>query len=212
MWTASHCPRRLRVLGLRAKPKKRFVATTDSRHNLPVAPNLLARDFTANAINQKWVSDITYLWTTEGWMYLATVLDLYSRAVIGWSLQETMTAELVCNALGMALQHRGSPKDVIVHSDRGSQYCSDVYQQLIQQHQLKCSMSRKGDCWDNAVAESFFHTLKTELIYATNYQTKGETKQNVFQYLEVYYNRKRRHSSIDYQTPYEFENQLQKVA
>lgn len=204
--------RRLRALGLKAKPKKRFVLTTDSRHNLPVAPNLLGRDFTATAINQKWVGDITYLWTTEGWMYLATMIDVYSRAVIGWSLQESMTAELVGNALCMALQNRKFPRDVMVHSDRGSQYCSDAYQQLIKQHQLKCSMSRKGNCWDNAIAESFFHTLKTELIYATNYQTKGETKQNVFQYLEVYYNRKRRHSSIDYQTPYGFENQLQEAA
>jgi len=204
--------RRLSVLGLKAKPKKRFVITTDSRHNLPVMPNLLARDFTTSAMNKKWVGDITYIWTTEGWMYLATIIDLYSRAVIGWSLQETMTSELVCNALLMALWRRGFPNDVIVHSDRGSQYCSDAYQLLIKQHQLKCSMSRKGNCWDNAVAESFFHTLKTELIYATDYQTKGETKQNVFEYLEVYYNRKRRHSSIDYQTPYEFENQLREAA
>lgn len=204
--------RRLQVLGLKAKPKKRFMVTTDSRHNLPVAPNLLERDFTATAINQKWVGDITYIWTTDGWMYLATIIDLYSRAVIGWSLQDSMPKELVCDALLMALWRRGFPKDVIVHSDRGSQYCSDVYQQLIKDHSLKCSMSRKGDCWDNAVAESFFHTLKTELIYELNYKTKGETKQNIFEYLEVYYNRNRRHSSIGYQTPYEFENQLQNVS
>jgi putative transposase len=204
--------RRLRALGLKTKLKKRFVVTTDSRHHLPVAPNLLGRDFTSTAMNQKWMCDITYIWTTEGWLYLATVIDVYSRAVIGWSLQETMTAELVCNALLMALWRRGFPKDVIVHSDRGSQYCSDSYQQLIKQYQLKCSMSRKGNCWDNAIAESFFHTLKVELIYETHYQTKEETKQNIFQYVEVYYNRQRRHSSIGYQTPYAFENLLQKAA
>lgn len=204
--------RRLSTLGLKAKPKKRFIATTDSRHNLPVAANLLDRKFTATEINQKWVGDITYIWTTEGWMYLATVIDLYSRAVIGWSLQESMKKELVCDALTMALWCRGFPRDVIVHSDRGSQYCSDMYQELIKKHQLKCSMSRKGNCWDNAVAESFFHTLKTELIYEAEHQTKEETKQNIFQYIEVYYNRKRRHSSIDYQTPYEFENRILSVA
>jgi len=177
-----------------------------------VAPNLLARNFTATATNQKWAGDITYVWTTEGWMYLATIIDLYSRAVIGWSLQDSMTKELVCDALLMALWRRGFPKRVIVHSDRGSQYCSDAYQQIIKRYGLKCSMSRKGNFWDNAVAESFFHTLKIELIYQTNYQTKEKTKQKIFQYLEVYYNRKRRHSSIDYQTPYEFENQLRNVA
>lgn len=204
--------RRLRVLGLKTRPKRRFVTTTDSRHSLPVSPNLLDRDFAAAAPNQKWVGDITYIWTTEGWMYLATMIDLYSRAVIGWSLQDSMTKTLVCDALQMALWRRGFPIGVIVHSDRGSQYCSDAYQALIKQYQLKCSMSRRGNCWDNAVAESFFHTLKTELIYEMQYLTKAETKQKIFEYLEVYYNRKRRHSSIDYRTPHDFENQLQNVA
>lgn len=148
----------------------------------------------------------------EGWLYLATVMDLHSRAVIGWSLQEKMTKELVCSALLMALWRRRFAENVIVHSDRGSQYCSDAYQRLLKVYQLRGSMSRKGNCWDNAVAESFFHTLKTELIYEIIYQTKGEAKQNIFHYLEVYYNRKRRHSSIGYQTPFEFENQLQEVA
>ncbi len=204
--------RRLQHLGLKAQVKRHFRVTTDSRHNLPVMPNLLARDFTAIAPNQKWVGDITYVWTTQGWMYLAMVIDLYSRAVIGWSLQDQMTKELVCSALTMALWRRGFPTQVIFHSDRGSQYCSMAYQALLAQHQIKSSMSRKGNCWDNAVAESFFHTLKTELIYLTIYQTKEEAKQNIFHYLEVYYNRKRRHSSIDYQTPFEFENQFSKVA
>ncbi len=204
--------RRLCHLGLKAKGKKRFKVTTDSKHNLPVMPNLLARDFVATAPNQKWVGDITYVWTTQGWMYLATVIDLYSRAVIGWSLQDHMTKELVCSALMMALWRRGFPLHVIFHSDRGSQYCSGAYQTLLTQHHIKASMSGKGDCWDNAVAESFFHTLKTELIYLTTYQTKEEAKQSIFHYLEVYYNRKRRHSSIGYLTPLEFENQFINVA
>lgn len=213
----NHCgrhrvARRLQHLGLKAKAKKRYKVTTDSRHDLPIKLNILARDFTASAPNQKWVGDITYVWTTQGWMYLAVVIDIYSRAVIGWSLEDHMTQELVCSALLMALWRRGFPSHVIFHSDRGSQYCSAAYQVLLAQHHIQSSMSRKGNCWDNAVAESFFHTLKTELIYSMTYQTKEETKQSIFHYLEVYYNRKRRHSSIDYQTPFEFENQLSKVA
>ena len=204
--------RRMHDLGLKAKSKRRFKVTTDSAHDLPVKSNLLARDFNASMINQKWVGDITYVWTAEGWMYLAVIIDVYSRAVIGWSLQERMTQELVCAALLMALWRRGFPKGVLVHSDRGSQYCSQAYQALLIKHQLQCSMSRKGNCWDNAVAESFFHTLKIELIYQVTYQTREEAKQNIFQYIEIYYNRKRRHSSIDYQIPYTFENQLYKVA
>lgn len=140
---------------LRAKAARKFKATTDSKHTLPVAPNHLDRDFIATEINQKWVGDITYLWTEEGWMYLAIMIDLYSRAVVGWSLSHRMTRELVCDALRMALWRRGMPQGVMVHSDRGSQYCSDDYQTLIHEHHLVCSMSRRGHCWDNAVAESF---------------------------------------------------------
>jgi putative transposase len=180
--------RRMKHLGLQAKAKKKFKVTTDSKHNLPFAANLLNRDFTASAPNQKWVGDISYIWTDEGWLYLAVVIDLYSRAVIGWSIQPTMSRELVCDALKMALWRRGFPRGVLFHSDRGSQYCSHDYQKLLKGYGIICSMSRKGNCWDNAVAESFFHTLKTELIYTQRYATRKIAKQSMFQYIEVYYN------------------------
>jgi putative transposase len=204
--------RRMRHLKLRAKGKKKFKVTTDSKHNMPVAPNLLNRDFSATAINQKWVGDITYIWTDEGWLYLATIIDLYSRAVIGWSIQATMTRRLVCDALMMALWRRGFPKGVLCHSDRGSQYCSDDYQEMLKVYGLVCSMSRKGNCWDNAVAESFFHSMKIELIYAERYATREIAKQSVFQYIEVYYNRLRRHSTIGSVAPEVFENHHKHVA
>jgi putative transposase len=204
--------RRMRHLGLRAKGKKKFKVTTDSNHNLPVAHNLLNRDFSTTAPSQKWVSDITYVWTDEGWLYLATVIDLYSRAVIGWSIQPTMTRELVCDALMMALCHRNFPHGVLCHSDRGSQYCSDDYQKMLKNYGLICSMSRKGNCWDNAIAESFFHSIKTELIYTERYTTREIAKQSIFQYIEVYYNRVRRHSAIGSIAPEMFENQYGKVA
>jgi putative transposase len=202
----------MKHLELRAKGKKKFKITTDSKHNLPVAANLLNRDFTTTAPNQKWVGDITYIWTDEGWLYLATIIDLYSRAVIGWSIQPTMTRELVCDTLVMALWRRGFPRGVLCHSDRGSQYCSEDYQKLLKNYGLICSMSRKGNCWDNACAESFFHTLKTELIYGERYKTRKSAKQSVFQYIEAYYNRVRRHSSIGSIAPAVFENQVRDVA
>lgn len=204
--------RRMKHLGLRAKAKKKFKATTDSKHNLPVAPNLLDRDFTATAPNQKWVGDISYVWTEEGWMYLAVVIDLYSRAVIGWSIQSTMSRQLVCDALMMALWRRGFPCGVLFHSDRGSQYCSNDYQKMLKIYGFICSMSRKGNCWDNAVAESFFHSIKTELIYTERYATREIAKQSIFQYIEVYYNRVRRHSAIGSIAPEVFENQGKEVA
>lgn len=204
--------RRMKQLGLRAKGKKKFKVTTDSKHNLPVAPNLLNRDFIATAPNQKWVGDISYVWTEEGWVYLAVVIDLYSRAVVGWSIQPTMTRQLVCDALMMAMWRRGFPRKVLFHSDRGSQYCSNDYQNLLKAYGFICSMSRKGNCWDNAVAESFFHTLKTELIYSERYATREIAKQSIFQYIEVYYNRIRRHSVIGSIAPEMFENQYRKVA
>jgi putative transposase len=204
--------RRMRHLGLRAKAKKKFKMTTDSNHNFPVAANLLNRDFSTTAPNQKWVSDITYIWTDEGWLYLATVIDLYSRAVIGWSIQSTMTRKLVCDALMMALWRRGFPRNVLCHSDRGSQYCSEDYQKILKIYGLICSMSRKGNCWDNAIAESFFHSIKIELIYTERYVTREVAKQSVFQYIEVYYNRVRRHSAIGSIAPAVFENQCKNVA
>ena len=203
--------RRLKHLKLRAKAKRKFKVTTDSKHNLPVADNLLNRDFTAERPNQKWCGDITYIWTNEGWLYLAVVIDLYSRAVIGWSIQSTMSRQLAGDALMMALWRRGFPKEVLFHSDRGSQYCSHDYQQLLKTYQLISSMSRKGNCWDNSVAESFFHSLKVELIKGHCYQSREQAKQSIFHYIEVYYNRVRRHSTIGSIAPLVFENQYQAV-
>lgn len=191
--------------GLRAKAARRFKATTYSAHGLPVAPNVLEQDFSAEAPDQKWVSDITYLWTDEGWLYLAVVVDLYSRMVVGWSMNERMTASLVCDALTMALWRRGKPRGVIVHSDRGSQYCSKLYQQLLRRFDLRCSMSGKGNCYDNAPAESFFGTMKVELIHGERFTDRELLKQVVFEYIEVDYNRTRRHSALDYVSPEQFE-------
>lgn len=190
---------------LRAKAAKKFKATTHSAHDLPVAPNLLKQDFTASAPNQKWVGDITYLWTDEGWLYLATMIDLYSRRVVGWAMSERMTAELVCDALTMALWRRGMPRGVITHSDRGSQYCSAVYQKLIKLHGLQCSMSAKGNCYDNACAESFFHSMKVEAIHGERFATREMIRRTVFEYIEVDYNRTRRHSANGYISPEAFE-------
>jgi transposase InsO family protein len=193
--------------GLRAKAARKFKATTNSKHNLPVAPNRLQQDFTASAPNQKWVGDITYLWTDEGWLYLSVVIDLYARRVVGWAMAERMTADLVCAALTMALWRRQRPTGVIVHSDRGSQYCSKDYQALIDKHELLCSMSAKGNCYDNAVAESFFHTLKVEVIHGERFPTRELMRQTVFEYIEVDYNRTRRHSANGYISPEAFEAQ-----
>jgi putative transposase len=197
----------MRRQGLRAKAAKKFKATTNSKHNLPVAANLLQQDFTATAPNQKYVSDITYLWTDAGWLYLATVIDLYSRLVVGWAMSERMTAHLVCDALQMALWRRGMPSGVIVHSDRGSQYCSAAYQALIKKQGLLCSMSARGCCYDNACAESFFHTLKVEVIHGERFATREEMRQTIFEYIEVDYNRTRRHSANGYISPEAFEAQ-----
>ena len=180
-------------------------AATNSKHNLPVAPNLLEQDFTATAPNQKYVGDIIYLWTDEGWLYLATIIDLYSRLVLGWSMSERMTAQLVCDALKMALWRRHMPINVIVHSDRGSQYCSGAYQKLLDEHGLICSMSGKGNCYDNGCAESFFHSLKVEAIHGERFVTREEMRQTVFGYIEVDYNRTRRHSANGYISPEAFE-------
>jgi transposase InsO family protein len=196
--------------GLRAKAAKKFKATTNSKHTLPVAPNLLQQDFNAIAPNQKWVSDITYLWTKEGWLYLAVVIDLYSRLVVGWAMSERITAELPCNALSMALWRRHMPKGVVVHSDRGSQYCSSRYQGLLGQHGLLCSMSARGNCYDNACAESFFHSLKVEVVHGEEVVSRNQMRQILFEYIEVDYNRTRRHSANGYISPEAFE--LQKVA
>jgi transposase InsO family protein len=195
----------MRSHGWRAKAAKKYKATTNSNHSLPVAPNLLKQNFTADAPDQKWVSDITYIWTDEGWLYLAVVLELYSRRVIGWAINDRMTAALMCEALMMALWRHRMPKGVIVHSDRGSQYCSAAYQTLFSKHQLICSMSKKGDCYDNAAMESWNHSFKVEAIHGKRFLTRSAAKYQVFEYIEVYYNRKRLHSTLGYVSPEAFE-------
>ncbi len=191
--------------GLVAKAAKKYKATTDSDHNLPVAPNRLEQDFNTEAPNQKWVCDISYLWTGEGWLYLAVVLDLFSRMVVGWAMDKRMKAGLVCDALQMALWRRRMPNGVVLHSDRGSQYCSKQYQALLAQHDLICSMSGKGNCYDNACAESFFHTLKVEMVHGESFVTREAMRRAVFEYIEVDYNRTRRHSANGYISPLAFE-------
>ncbi|MEH6553579.1 MULTISPECIES: IS3 family transposase [Pseudoalteromonas] len=191
--------------GLVAKAARKFKSTTDSKHNLPVAPNLLEQNFTADKPNQKWAGDITYLMTSEGWLYLAVIIDLYSRSVIGWSMSTRMTSSLVCDALQMAIWRRGRPKDVIVHSDRGSQYASHAYRDLLSEHHLMQSMSRKGNCWDNACVESFFHSLKVEAIQYEPIMNRETMRQHVFEYIEIDYNKKRRHSALGYLSPEKFE-------
>jgi transposase InsO family protein len=195
----------MQLLGLKAIQAKKFKVTTDSTHSKPVAPDLLEQDFRAEAPNQKWTSDITYVWTNEGWLYLAVVMDLYSRAIVGWSMNRRMTQQLVCDALSMALFRRSFPKGTILHSDRGSQYCSKRYQRLLVNNRLRCSMGRRATCYDNAVTESFFHTLKVELVHRMLYTTRRMAKVSIFEYIETYYNRQRRHSAIGHQIPIVFE-------
>ncbi len=210
----------MKDLGLVARTKKRYkINTTNSNHNLPIAPNLLERDFYASSPDEKYVGDITYIPTNEGWLYLATVIDLYSRRIVGWSMDDTMKVSLVNDALNMALISRKPPKGLIWHmpdrrdkcpwgTDRGSQYASYAHKDLLNQHGIKQSMSRKGNCWDNAVAESFFHTLKTELVYHEIYETKAQANQSIFEYIEVYYNRQRMHSANYNLSPVEFEEKM----
>jgi putative transposase len=196
---------------LRGKRRRHFHTTTDSDHVMPVASNILARDFTASAPNQKWVGDITYVPTREGWLYLATLLDLFSRRVVGWSMSDRMPTALPLAALDMALRMRRPPRGLVHHTDRGSQYASAEYQAVLATHGLVASMSRKGNCWDNAVAESFFATLKVELVREVDFATRAEARAAVFEYIEVFYNRQRLHSSIGYATPSEFEFDFENV-
>jgi transposase InsO family protein len=197
--------RLMRESGLRAKTARKYKATTDSNHALPVAPNLLERRFDVEAPNTAWVSDITYLWTRQGWLYLAVVIDLYSRKVVGWSLRERMTADLVCEALDAAVRARRAPPGLVFHSDRGSQYASKVFRRRLFRYRMKQSMSRKGNCWDNAVAESFFATLKKELVRNHVFATREAARSDVFEYIEVFYNRRRAHSALGYETPTSYE-------
>jgi transposase InsO family protein len=196
----------MRELRLRARRKRRFVPTTDSKHAMPVATNVLARNFEVDAPNKVWVTDITYVWTWEGWLYLAAVLDLYSRRVVGWAMSASLSRELALDALDMALRTRTPPRGLLHHSDRGCQYASADYQTALAGRGIRCSMSRKGNCWDNAVAESFFATLKTELVNEANYATRADARTSIFEYLEIFYNRRRRHSSLGYVSPFTFES------
>ena len=197
----------MRANGLVAKTRKKYKVTTDSRHGLPTAENLLDREFEQEAPDRVWVGDITYIWTLEGWLYLAAILDTYSRKIVGWSMSQRMEESLVSNALRMALGRRlpNQAESLIHHSDRGSQYASHAFQQLLQEHNITCSMSRKGDCWDNAMMESFFATLKKELIHHEHYATRDAARQSVFEYIELFYNTRRRHSGLGYLSPEEYE-------
>jgi putative transposase len=190
---------------LSARRRRRSVRTTDSNHPHPVAPNVLERDFSPGQPNSTWATDITYVWTGEGWLYLAVVLDLFSRRVVGWAMSEHIDTPLVLGALEMALEGRQPPEGLIHHSDRGSQYASGEYQRALTSRGLQCSMSRKGNCWDNAVAESFFSSLKMELVYLVDFSTRHQARSAIFEYIEVFYNRRRRHSSLGYLSPLEYE-------
>ena len=197
--------RLMRLNDIRAKTARKWRATTDSAHRLPVAANALDRQFTVTAPNRVWAGDLTYVWTEAGWLYLAVVLDLYSRAVIGWAMGPRLTADLAQAALTMALWRRQPATGLLHHSDRGVQYASGDYQRLLADGGHRCSMSRKGNYWDNAVVESFFATLRKEVIHDRRYPTREEAKQDVFEWIEVFYNRQRRHSTLGYRSPAEFE-------
>lgn len=198
----------MRKYGIRAKMKRKYKVTTNSNHSYPVVKDLIGQNFKSTELNKIWVSDITYIWTKEGWLYLACILDLYSRMIVGWQIDQRQSSSLVTTAVSNALSQRGKNPGIIFHSDRGSQYASKEVRDLLAAHGIIQSMSRKGNCYDNAVMESFFHTLKTELIYFENFQTREEAKMKIFDYIEIYYNRQRIHSSIDYFTPVEYENNL----
>jgi putative transposase len=195
----------MRNIGLYSRIKRKFIVTTDSDHILSVAENLLNRDFTATAPNRKWVADITYIPTKQGWLYLAVVLDLFSRRIVGWSMSDTIDSALVQDALRMALLHRHPDGDLLHHSDRGVQYAAEDFQNLLTANKIVCSMSRKGNCWDNAVVESFFGSLKNEWVQKKIYQTMEDAKKDIFNYIEVFYNRKRRHASLGYVSPVVYE-------
>lgn len=199
----------MKELNLKVKMKRRYKNTTDSNHNLPIAPNLLNRDFYASNPNEKYVGDITYISTGEGWLYLATVIDLYSRKVVGWSMDDTMKVSLVNDALNMAISHRNPQKGLLLHTDRGSQYASYSHKGLLEKHNIVQSMSRRANCWDNAVAESFFKSLKNELVYQTYFYTKKQAKLEIFKYIELFYNRVRSHSYLNGLSPVEFEEKIE---
>jgi putative transposase len=195
----------MRNIGLFSRIKRKFVVTTNSDHTLSIAENLLNRNFKATAPNRKWVADITYIPTKQGWLYLAVVLDLFSRRIVGWSMSESIDSALVQDALRMALLHRQPDAGLVHHSDRGVQYAAEDFQNLLNTNKMICSMSRKGNCWDNAVAESFFGSLKNEWIQKKIYETLEDGKKDIFNYIEVFYNRKRRHESLGNVSPVVYE-------
>lgn len=205
MCSKNRVARLMAKYGIQSKLRRKFVVTTDSKSMLEAAPDLLRRNFKAKCPNERWVSDTTFIPTRQGWLYLATILDLYSRSIVGWSMSNKNDTQLVCDALIMALWKRKPEPGLILHSDQGSTYASRRYQSLIKDHKLRCSMARKGECLDNAVAESFFGSLKNELVYHDDFKTRSEAKKKLFQYMEVFYNRRRRHAYLGYLTPHEFE-------
>lgn len=197
----------MRSLGLKSKRRLKFRATTDSNHAHPIAGNVLDRDFKVDAPNKAWVGDITYVWTREGWLYLAVILDLYSRAVVGWATSSRLDRGLALDALDMALGRRERAAQ-IHHTDRGCQYASRDYRERLERNGITCSMSRKGNCWDNAVSESFFATVKTELVHHEDFATRAQARSALFEFIEVFYHRRRRHSYLGYDTPEEFERKF----
>jgi transposase InsO family protein len=204
--------RLMRQSGLKSVHRKKYrPSTTDSKHTLPIAANIVERDFTALYPNRKWGCDITYIPTLEGWLYLAVVLDFFSRKIIGWAIQEFLHATLCCEALQMALFRRQLPTDVIHHSDRGVQYASQEYRQVLQEHGITQSMSRKGDCYDNAMVESLMHTIKVECVHRFQFVTKNHARKEIADYIENFYNTKRKHSALDYKSPNDYE-QINKIA
>ncbi len=204
--------RLMREAGMRARQKRKFVLTTDSNHDLPVAPNLLNQQFAVDALNTVWTADITCVPTEEGRLYLGVVMDLCSKGIAGWSMEERMKSDLVASALRMAYERRNPGAGLLHHSDRGSQYASQDYQELLKAYRMQRSMSRKGNCWDNAPMESFFHTLKTELTHHEKYRSREEARRSIFESIEIFYNRQRLHSSLGYKTPAEFEQEFQSAA
>lgn len=200
--TVARC---MREAGIQAKSHRKFrITTTDSNHDRPVAPNIVNRDFEPAGKNQTWTTDITYVATDEGWLYLAAVEDLFTRQIVGWSMSERIDSRLVVDALEMAIVRQCPGEELIAHSDRGVQYASEHYQRLLTKHAITSSMSRKGNCWDNAPMESFFATLKKELVHHEQYRTRTEARHSLFEYIEVFYNRIRRHSALNYQSPTQF--------
>ncbi len=200
--------RRMRANALRARPRRRGLPKDDGQRLTVIAPNLLDRQFIAEAPNQKWIADFTYIWTAEGWLYVAAVIDLFSRRVVGWSMKAEITAQLVTDALMMTIWRRGKPDALLHHSDRGSQYTSEQFQRLMADNGVLCSMSRSGNVWDNAAMESFFSSLKTERIGKKVYRTRDDARADVFDYVERFYNPVRRHSTIGYVSPVEFERKV----